>query len=277
MPVAVKLFFVVGALVTFVIEPSTDFRLVGGRIGALVRDEYTIPSTVNWLASETRPGPLTGGVSLSTTYGYDGAIVPYPPTVLIYEFDVEALAGNFTKAQFANVVRLVSQRTGLVPNATATEYDGNYWVATYDRTGNVIGRYIVTGNNETLDRDVIAHLIPWSDVPNIGRGPSTARTYQPWQPTERYFNLMIRLLPKWITSLPRPTATSFDDVRKIAMWEGFFEAGFPRDNTLNALAWHATGQRLAYETGMFIPVIYARSWKPLFPSSIKVIEDRAMA
>jgi hypothetical protein len=277
--VTVRLFFVTHNLLKVRFGSSEDFRLVGGRVGMLVKDEYDTPPSMQFLVlTHTPPQQVwtkcahSGGPGLCVCCPYDA---PSPPTVLIYELSVDAPTTNFTNAHFSNVVRIVNQRVGQIPAAIAIQHEQKYLVTTFDEHGRYFGCYKT--DPPTLERDVIAHLIPWSQPLFDGRN-------RQWQVTEKYFSLMIEIKPKWLD----------DGVHMLTLWEAFHAAGFPRSHSFVAgqwsptpvaggalvnkqLSWHAAGQRMAQETAAFVPRVYSNTWKPDFPSSIEVIDDRAIA
>jgi hypothetical protein len=176
---------------------------------------------------------------------------PSPPTFLIYELPLDLASTDFGATHFDNVSRIVFLRTGIKPAAMAVQHENNWRVSVASTLYNV--------SDVNVDRPIIVHLIPWHlplrDIK--GRG---------WQPTLKYFHLMIDLDPKWIKD-------STDNVHVLALWEAYYANGLPRTDSpaIDVNAWHGVTQRIANATADFVPRVFINEWEPTFPITIKAI------
>jgi len=267
-----------------------DFRLVGGRVGASIKDEFKVPpgggvspdgsnthNGMTWIGrgdlgaqrAAQVPGAVDGVIGICSHYPNIDRHprqytprpvycmccleVPSPPTVLIYELSLDASVAVFDAAHFANVERIVFWRTDTKPTAIAILHKDKWRVSVASTMYEVNG-----GADVDVDRNTIAQLIPWHyplrDIQQRG-----------WKPTPKYFHLMIPLDPKWITAIT-------DSVHAVALWEAYHHNGLPRANTIDVNAWHGVTQRIAQATADFVPRVFINDWEPDFPSAIKRIE-----
>jgi hypothetical protein len=284
--VTVRLYFLRSTRLTVNTGKQGDFRLVGGRVGMTVRQDTTesVANISKWLGKKEAPDYITRCWLSATTP---------PPTVLIYELDIKTGSheGDFDKADFANVVRMVEQRvhdrrfcnkcswgkrhwhtasSGLA--AVAVAHEDMHLVATCGYGGDIQGLYTWTRprrallrNQDTLDAHIISCLIPW-----------TRKNYI-WAQPAGYVTLMLPV-PEELDKNPL-----HHDVRCISIWVAFLVEGYPRtpgfwpfSPIFASGAWFRAIKKLADDSWPYVPCDYSQVWKPAFPSTIRIIDDAAI-